>query len=77
MGAFVTLLWTSVAGYFAEKGISKGIKYLAKNPTKKIGGVAGGTIGYQISKNERYINIALLAAAGYFLVFYAGKKKGK
>ncbi len=77
MGAFVTLLWTSVAGYFAEKGISKGIKYLAKNPTKKIGGVAGGTIGYQISKNERYINLALLAAAGYFLVFYAGKKKGK
>ncbi len=77
MGAFVTLLWTSVAGYFAEKGISKGIKYLAKNPTKKLGGVAGGTIGYQISKNERYINIALLAAAGYFLVFYAGKKKGK
>ncbi len=77
MGAFVTLLWTSVAGYFAEKGISKGIKYLTKNPTKKIGGVAGGTIGYQISKNERYINIALLAAAGYFLVFYAAKKKGK
>ncbi len=77
MGAFVTLLWTSVAGYFAEKGISKGIKYLAKNPTKKIGGVAGGTIGYQISKNERYINIALLAAAGYFLVFYTAKKKGK
>ncbi len=77
MGAFVTLLWTSVAGYFAEKGISKGLKYLAKNPTKKIGGVAGGTIGYQISKNERYINIALLAAAGYFLVFYTGKKKGK
>ncbi len=77
MGAFVTLLWTSVAGYFAEKGISKGLKYLAKNPTKKIGGVAGGTIGYQISKNERYINIALLAAAGYFLVFYTAKKKGK
>ncbi len=77
MGAFVTLLWTSVAGYFAEKGISKGLKYLAKNPTKKIGGVAGGTIGYQISKNERYINLALLAVAGYFLVFYAGKKKGK
>ncbi len=77
MGAFVTLLWTSVAGYFAEKGISKVIKYLAKNPTKKIGGVAGGTIGYQISKNERYVNLALLAAAGYFLVFYAGKKKGK
>ncbi len=77
MGAFVTLLWTSVAGYFAEKGISKGLKYLAKNPTKKIGGVAGGTIGYQISKNERYINIALLAAAGYFLVFYTSKKKGK
>ncbi len=77
MGAFVTLLWTSVAGYFAEKGISKGLKYLAKNPTKKIGGVAGGTIGYQISKNERYINLALLAGAGYFLVFYAGKKKGK
>ncbi len=77
MGAFVTLLWTSVAGYFAEKGISKGIKYLAKNPTKKLGGVAGGTIGYQISKNERYINIALLVAAGYFLVFYTAKKKGK
>ncbi len=77
MGAFVTLLWTSVAGYFAEKGISKGLKYLAKNPTKKIGGVAGGTIGYQISKNERYINLALLAGAGYFLVFYVGKKKGK
>ncbi len=77
MGAFVTLLWTSVAGYFAEKGISKGLKYLAKNPTKKIGGVAGSTIGYQISKNERYINLALLAGAGYFLVFYAAKKKGK
>ncbi len=77
MGAFVTLLWTSVAGYFAEKGISKGLKYLAKNPTKKIGGVAGGTIGYQISKNEKYINLALLAGAGYFLVFYVGKKKGK
>ncbi len=77
MGAFVTLLWTSVAGYFAEKGISKGLKYLAKNPTKKIGGVAGSTIGYQISKNERYINLALLAGAGYFLVFYVGKKKGK
>ncbi len=77
MGAFVTLLWTSVAGYFAEKGISKGLKYLAKNPTKKIGGVAGSTIGYQISKNERYINLALLAGAGYFLVFYTAKKKGK
>ncbi len=77
MGAFVTLLWTSVAGYFAEKGIRRGIKYLAKNPTKKIGGVAGGTIGYHISKNERYVNLALLATAGYFLVFYAAKKKGK
>ncbi len=77
MGAFVTLLWTSVAGYFAEKGISKGLKYLAKNPTKKLGGVAGGTIGYHISKNERYVNLALLAAAGYFLVFYTSKKKGK
>ncbi len=77
MGAFVTLLWTSVAGYFAEKGISKGLKYLAKNPTKKLGGVAGGTIGYHISKNERYVNLALLAAAGYFLVFYTAKKKGK
>ncbi len=77
MGAVATLIWTSVAGFFAERGISKAIKYLAKNPTKKIGGVAGGTIGYQISKNERYINIALLAAAGYFLVFYTAKKKGK
>ncbi len=77
MGAFVTLLWTSVAGYFAEKGISKGLKYLAKNPTKKLGGVAGGTIGYHISKNERYVNLALLAVAGYFLVFYTSKKKGK
>ncbi len=77
MGAVATLIWTSIAGFFAERGISKAIKYLAKNPTKKLGGVAGGTIGYQISKNERYINIALLAAAGYFLVFYTAKKKGK
>ncbi len=77
MGAVATLIWTSIAGFFAERGISKAVKYLAKNPTKKLGGVAGGTIGYQISKNERYINIALLAAAGYFLVFYTAKKKGK
>ncbi len=34
MGAVATIIWTTVAGYFAEKGISKGIKYLAKNPTK-------------------------------------------
>ncbi len=77
MGAVATLIWTSIAGFFAERGISKAIKYLAKNPTKKLGGVAGGAIGYQISKNERYINLALLAGAGYFLVFYAAKKKGK
>ncbi len=77
MGAVATLIWTSVAGFFAERGISKAIKYLAKNPTKKLGGVAGGTIGYQISKNERYINLALLAVGGYFLVFYTAKRKGK
>ncbi len=77
MGAVATIIWTTVAGYFAEKGVRSAINYVSKNPTKTIAGVTGSTIGYQVSKNEGYIDLAIIAACGGFLFYYLSKKKGK